>query len=251
MKNFMIYSNRRGEFDAEHEKLARVQIDNSLYLGWKREDILLVTNFEYEYQGVRSLVLHKSLSKYNNGKINKIFAIVDMFKKKYFKDDEVYFFHDFDAFQLISFDDPLRDGVILGLTDYGFKCCINTGVMFINNKSYGVFKRIKSEIKKVSKNVQEPFATEIYHGKAYPKIQLLDSSYNFGPKRVGDTMIKTNLPIKVAHFHPKVAHKNRVRSLCTYNPKIGMKVVDDRLINLIGCHGLYIGESGICLESYT
>ena len=42
MKNLLIYTGPNKKFDAETVKFAKIQIDNSLDLGWKRENILLV-----------------------------------------------------------------------------------------------------------------------------------------------------------------------------------------------------------------
>ena len=56
MKNLLIYITPNG-FDTESEKLAKLQIDNSLELGWKKEDMLFVTSFPYEYRGIKSIVV--------------------------------------------------------------------------------------------------------------------------------------------------------------------------------------------------
>ena len=53
MKNLLDYISpdkdlTKTKLDGEADLLAKVQIDNSLSLGWKRKDILLVTNFDYE-----------------------------------------------------------------------------------------------------------------------------------------------------------------------------------------------------------
>ncbi len=39
MKNLLIYVNPQG-FDLESEKLAKIQIENSLEIGWKPNDII-------------------------------------------------------------------------------------------------------------------------------------------------------------------------------------------------------------------
>jgi hypothetical protein len=54
MKNLLIHINPVSKiFSPEHEDLTRIQIDNSLELRWKKEEILLVTNFPYEYRGIK------------------------------------------------------------------------------------------------------------------------------------------------------------------------------------------------------
>ena len=65
MKNLMIYisptgsfSNPRADLVADDAALcAKVAIENSLQLGWKAEDILLFTNFEYQYGDIKAQVL--------------------------------------------------------------------------------------------------------------------------------------------------------------------------------------------------
>lgn len=52
MKNLLIYTNADKEFSEENKTLVKIHIDNSLELGWDRKDILLYTNFPYEYNGV-------------------------------------------------------------------------------------------------------------------------------------------------------------------------------------------------------
>lgn len=53
----MTYINPSKRFGTEEKITVKIHIDNSLDLGWKTEDILLVTNFNYEYSGVKSLVI--------------------------------------------------------------------------------------------------------------------------------------------------------------------------------------------------
>jgi hypothetical protein len=56
MKNLLIYISPTGSFDNPRADLAsndvpvlvKVQIENSLELGWKPEDIILVTKLEYQ-----------------------------------------------------------------------------------------------------------------------------------------------------------------------------------------------------------
>lgn len=47
MKNLLIYVNPRKDWDDETRKLIKLQVDNSLDLGWSSRDIILATNFPY------------------------------------------------------------------------------------------------------------------------------------------------------------------------------------------------------------
>jgi hypothetical protein len=87
MKNLLIYINPAKSFineawKDENDILAKIQIDNSLEMGCKKEDIILVTNFEYEYRGVKSIVVSDDLyCNHSAGTPSKINVIVDLFDK--------------------------------------------------------------------------------------------------------------------------------------------------------------------------
>ncbi|KKR28424.1 MAG: hypothetical protein UT61_C0050G0008 [Candidatus Woesebacteria bacterium GW2011_GWA1_39_8] len=55
MKNLLIYINPPKCFGDEEKITVQIQIDNSLELGWKREDIIFVTNFSYEYNSIKAI----------------------------------------------------------------------------------------------------------------------------------------------------------------------------------------------------
>ena len=61
MKNLLVYVSPNKQFDDEHKILAKIQIDNSLDLGWKKEDIILATNFDYEYRGIKSVIVDDNI----------------------------------------------------------------------------------------------------------------------------------------------------------------------------------------------
>src|SRR3989344_2935283 len=115
MKNLLIYINPRHDFGVEEKVTVKIQIDNSLDLGWKRQDILLVTNFPYEYNAVKATIVGDENycdSIPTTSKINtivdlfKIQALIDIFKintivdlfKKGLMAGELYWYHDLDVF---------------------------------------------------------------------------------------------------------------------------------------------------------
>ncbi len=57
MKNLMLFVHPSKDFLEEQKTSIKIEIDNNLSLGWKREDIILATNFPYEYNGVKSLLV--------------------------------------------------------------------------------------------------------------------------------------------------------------------------------------------------
>jgi len=57
IQQILTYISPNKSFNEEHQKLVKIQIDNSLSLGWQIKDILLITNFDYEYKGVKSIII--------------------------------------------------------------------------------------------------------------------------------------------------------------------------------------------------
>ena len=120
MKNILIYINPEEKFDKECEILVKIQIDNSLELGWKKEDIVLTTNFNYEYNGIKSLIIDGKYFYKPYPISNKITGVVGLFEMDIIKEGELYWSHDFDAFQL----EPIIESEIeigeseIGLCDY-------------------------------------------------------------------------------------------------------------------------------------
>ena len=122
VKNILVYTSTNREFSEENQTLVKVQIDNSLSLGWLRKDILLYTNFPYEYNGVRATVVDDRLQFRFDKTGNKILVIHDLFKNNALRPG-LYWYHDFDAFQnhKITEKELGLDGVDIGLTGYGYK----------------------------------------------------------------------------------------------------------------------------------
>ena len=60
MKNVLIYNIVDDKKRYDNELLFnyfRAQVDNSLRFGWKNEDIIIGTNFEFEHNGVKNIEL--------------------------------------------------------------------------------------------------------------------------------------------------------------------------------------------------
>ena len=100
MKNILIFLNPKKCFDEESKILVKIQIDNSLELGWKKEDIILATNFHYEYNGIKSLIIDDKYFYKPFPVSTKITAIIGLFEMGIIKEEELYWAHDFDVFQL-------------------------------------------------------------------------------------------------------------------------------------------------------
>ena len=237
----------------EAEVLAKIQIDNSLELGWDPKDILMVTNFPWEYRGIKAIELgEKSYCEFSPT-ASKITAIIEMFNQGLIEDD-LYWFHDLDAFQLEPITKEEIGDSDLSFTDYGITT-INegrnrrpsTGVLFFNNKSKDIFELIFWKAGQYKCNEEVALLELIKQNKMGIKdrIKVLNVTHNYATRR--RDLVKSYLiadkPLKVIHFHPfdkrPVAQGIDNISACMYG-KNGMNkiLMTDSLINIFNKHGI-------------
>ena len=223
MKNLLIYINPKHSFGQEWiknglflwadetETLMKIQVDNSLALGWKPEDIMIVMNFPWEYNGVKATVVGDENYCDFAPTASKINVICDMFDKGMIGDD-LYWFHDNDAFQLGSLDVDVGDeialtdyGVARGLTDTSHRW--STGVLFFRKGAKDAFKLIQHGVNNSYKKNEEIALlamTRCNYAKINDKIRKINITYNFATRgrRIPEMYEITDKPIRVIHFHP-------------------------------------------------
>lgn len=206
MKNLLIYINPvEKKFTPEHDTLTKIQIDNSLRLGWQPQDILLVTNFDYQYRRVQSTVVdHHSV--FDANRSTKIPAIIELFKRGLITND-LYWFHDHDAFQFTPFTITLDKDA--GFTDHGaYSPTWNAGSFFFKKSAQDIFLTIWEYMNLRGTNEQNAL-TYIWQNNVRginDRYQLMNSTYNIGIYKIPQNIQAAEKPIKVAHFHP---HKRR------------------------------------------
>ena len=207
MKNLLIYISPANGFTEEHETLTKIQIDNSLELGWKVEDIVLAMNFPYEYRNVKAVVLEGDFNAFDGNRSSKIPAINKMFEMGLIND--LMWFHDHDAFQLEPFDAPDIGTEVAAFTDHGYSGLWNAGSFFFNSKASKLFKEIYKVM--LEKNLTEQYALTDMWSQGL-KSMMLNNAYNVGIYRHDKILPKLNSPMLVAHFHPsKSKHFNLFR----------------------------------------
>jgi hypothetical protein len=141
MKNLMVYVSPEKKFFGEAEALVEKQITNSLKLGWEKEDIVLITNFPYEYRGVKSIVL--------DDKTNKSDVIFHLLTQEVVKEAQLWWYHDLDVFQVHPMDSSLIDlgDTTAGFTDNGFGS-FDTGSFFFRKWSDKIFEWTRNRARK-------------------------------------------------------------------------------------------------------
>lgn len=213
MKNLMIHVSSTKEFKGEYRYAVRMQIHHSIKLGWERDDIILATNFPYEYKGIKSvLVSDDSFCKFHP-RGSKINVILELMNRGYI-DEELVWYHDLDAFQLRMLNPNMKNKsmAIVNYSSPRMRHGIewNSGSFFFNIFALPIFNSIREKLYEI-KTDEEHAMLESGMDKECIK---LDHSYNYG--YTGFMNTKCYKPIKVAHFHPmKKRHMNYFKPLIT------------------------------------
>ena len=204
MKNLLIWVSDKKRFNEEASVLVKIQIDNSLRLGWHPEDFLLVTNFPYEYNGVKAtLTKDENYCAVRPRSINTatIPALID---EGIIEDGYIYWDHDMDAYQLQPIDDEELglDGFDAGLTNYGWKPRLCMGSFFVKVSSKDIFEKAKPII--YSDVEDEDAVADILGADSAlaERVKMMNITYNLGMRRVPENIERATKPIKIAHFHP-------------------------------------------------
>jgi hypothetical protein len=255
IKNVFIYINPSKSFSppdegwkGECDVLAKIAIDNSLALGWKREDIIVVTNFPYEYNGIKSLWVSDDNYCEFSPTASKINVILTLFDKGLIGKD-LYWFHDWDVFQLepITAEEVnLKKGCI-GLTDYGVTTMRNkeffrwsTGTLFFRDDTRETFQLLKDAVYKYKANEEVALlALRRKHPEILDRLQTIDITYNVATRKrdVIATYEKAQKPLKVIHFHPfdrrSVRGADNNMDMCVYGKNsINKVLVNQTIIDL-------------------
>lgn len=249
MKMIMLNVNPHKKFNKEKEKLIKIQIDNSLELGWKVEDIILATNFPYEYKGVKSIIVGDDNycgldDKRYCFKVSSHISTIDNLFRMGVIQDGLYWYHDIDAYQLIPIteEDVAMGKADMALADYGWSNKWNLGAIFFTNKAEDLFKLLKETIYQTNVADERSFrmltTTGLIPKERYKKLNI---TYNLGMRNVEVSYEKADKPIKVIHFHPM--YKDINISETTMNifrhgkNKMGVVLMNERLMRIFDSHG--------------
>jgi hypothetical protein len=231
MKNLLIYISPNHQFNPEHAKMIEVQIENSLDY-WDRDDIVLLTNFPYEYKGIKAILgtdnlINSQYWTHPRGIINsKINGIIYLLENKLI--DELTWFHDFDAFQLAPLDLPeIKD---IGLVCYGvyppsklhplngrkdFKHRINCGNIFFKPESLDIFKQLLFKMDSEGLYEEDAFTlmVDANRNNFMDRVSIMNQTYNLGIRCLKDNIKIADKPLRVSHFPPHEKWREKFRPI--------------------------------------
>ena len=240
MKNLLVHISPSKEFcNDEHKMAAKIQIDNSLRLGWKVEDIILVTNFDYEYGGIKSVVVGDDNYCEHSWPATKVYVIDYLFKNGFIEDD-LYWYHDFDCFELnkIIEEDVLKElGVAeMGLTNYGRMPRLCSASMFFKKTVGDIFSRLREEIDKYEDNEEICIMRLINEdtGDLKTRVKKINITYAFHKFNIINSDKEADKPIRAAHFH---LTPDKYDFYVRGNNKLGIILVPERLRKIFHEHG--------------
>ena len=227
MKQLLTYISPEKTFNQEHQAAVKIQIDNSLSLGWKPEDIILATNFPYEYNGVKSIILPDECYCEYHWPATKIYAIVELFRQGLITD--TIWYHDFDCFQLNEM--RLPEFAEIGITNYGRMPRMCSASIFFKPSAAYLFEFLKIDID--SKKIDEERGLgRLMVGR--DNITHLNITYAFHKFNLKNCYQIAEKPLIAAHFH---LTPDKYNFFVRGQNKLGKPLIPDRLVGIFHKHG--------------
>lgn len=222
MKNLIVFISPEKKFTPECDILVRIQLENCARLGWKPEDVLLVTNFPFEYSGYKATLTKDEHFCGVRPRSIKTSIIKDLVDEGIIEDGHIYWNHDLDAFQVnVICEKGLElDNYDVGLTDYGWKSRLCMGSYFLKASSADIFALTKEPI---FSNIEDEdvMADVLKSPDIARRCKMMNITYNIGQRKVAENIDKADKPLKVFHFHP-----NRAGKMDMFKPWMPRELVD-------------------------
>jgi len=196
MKNVMVVNHNREFHPFEYlEPFIQAQIENSLEVGWKPEDIIIISNIHYEYMGIKTVIT--SLNDFcMTG--SKMFGVQYLFDKMEIKDN--IWIKDLDCWQNTWFDCP--DFKDVGISQYSLPK-FNGGSIFWKHTAKDIIEKIINKLISNKENKEEPTLNLVLKDKKYKdRVTIGNNTYNVGCSGFVTRYLNSIRPVKVCHLHP-------------------------------------------------
>lgn len=249
MKNLLIYTGPNKKFSEEDLILARIQIDNSLDLGWKKEELIIATDFPFEYNKVKSVVVPDLLYYDFDKNANKLPVILYLIDQGIIEPGELYWCHDFDAYELNKIDESELglENFDLGLMHYFYKPEWQFGSFFFKSGAGDILKLLDSTIQAkphISRNNEKTLTKLIKNNTINStRYKRLNVTYSVMKRCLKTVYNEATKPIKVLHFRPSDPKDARMSDTALNmfmhgKNRLKIPLMSDRLIKIFKHHGI-------------
>tara|TARA_B100001564_G_scaffold176366_1_gene148357 strand:+ start:207 stop:932 length:726 start_codon:yes stop_codon:yes gene_type:complete len=238
MKNVYIYNVVEDNIRYDNELLLnyfRAQVDNSLRFGWKKEDIIIGTNFDFEHNGVKNIKLENICT--TNIFNNKWYGMLELMNNGYIDDD--FWFHDQDSWQVSKVEFPEFVGEIGGCT-YVYTPEWNTCSMFLKQTSVSIVEYIV-EFMKMNDNTNfysdENYISLLRGGSPIQDyLTTLNNKFNVGLTHMEKRYQAAEKPVCSLGFQPHVQSSWDV--FIEGKNDLDLKLIDNEMIELFKTYNL-------------
>tara|TARA_Y100000310_G_C20390295_1_gene672420 strand:+ start:35 stop:754 length:720 start_codon:yes stop_codon:yes gene_type:complete len=232
MKNVLVYNivNNKERYDTELLfNYFRAQIDNSLNCGWDKKDIILATNFDFNYKDIESVRLN-NICEYNIFN-NKWYGIHELMSTGVLVDD--FWFHDQDSWQIGDIYFPDFKGEI-GACTYISTPEWNTASMFFKKSSKFIIDYIV-EFMEMNNNIkvssdENYIAMLRYNSEIKDYLTTINTKFNVGLTFFENRYNEAQKPVSIIGLKP-----NNQKDWAVFGEgrnKVGVKLVDDNLVEI-------------------
>jgi len=210
MKNVIVYNqvdttyHTSEKYTDEHLiNYLKSQIDNSLRLGWDEMDIIIGTNFDFEYRGIKNYQLEDVCT--YSGFNNFWYGALELMNNGILVED--FWLHDQDTWSVRNFDFPEFSGEIAGC-EYIKTNQWNCGSIYFKKTSREILEYIVDIMRnnpdhKVSSDEEWiAFLRYSNHSEIRDYLTTLNTQYNVGVTSFEDRYKSAIKPINVLAFKP-------------------------------------------------
>lgn len=238
MRQILTYLSPTHDFNDEHKMAVKIQIDNSLRLGWEPKNIWLVTNFDYEYNGVKSLVIPDDNYASHFFPATKIYVIDYLFREERIQanlHNNLYWYHDFDCFQLNPFDEgePDLGTADIGVTNYGRVPRLCSASIFFKNTSGDLFRHMKEEIETKKKGEEREIMRLRTIDEYKGRLKILNLTYALQKWNLWHSYCRSAKPIKAVHFH---LTPDKYDFFVRANNRVKLSIIPEGLVEIFHKH---------------
>ena len=216
--NYMVYwdYSEKGP-TSEALSLLKLQVENSLQLGWEPKNIKVVTNFSFRYLNIEAMKIDLTIPNCRKNTWAKIFVTEHLIKKGIIKKNSIWWFHDLDCVQLIPFNVPpekKQKGKYIAFATSSWQNKISTASFFFCSESLFMWQKLIKRGKEL--NLEKCHNEEVVGRPLFRRdpslskhIIQVSCAYQYTAKRIDQHWSEIEKPLKVIHFHPTSVKSQR------------------------------------------